>query len=75
MVPHYDSCMKTLFRGAIGYTRRQTIAEQYRYPFVDASGYFNWRQLGGSGPAPDEWCKQYAREKVVSPYGVRMSLR
>ncbi len=75
MEPHYDACMKSLFRGAISTHEREAIAEEFGYPFTDATGYFDWRQLGGDGPAPYEWCEHYARVKVSSPYGMGMSFR
>jgi hypothetical protein len=75
MEPHYDACIRTLFRGAIGQQSRKAIVEEFGYPFTDASGYYDWRRMGGDGPAPDEWCERYARHKVTSPYGVGMSLR
>jgi len=75
MEPHYDACIRSLFRGARGLRAREAMIEEFGYPFTDASGYFEWRQMGGDGPAPDEWCEHYARLKVSSPYGMGMSLR
>jgi hypothetical protein len=70
MTPYYEVCLQKLFVGGLGFRARQAIAEEFRYPFVDASGYFEWRQMGGEGPAPHQWCENYARRKVSSPYGV-----
>jgi hypothetical protein len=75
MVPYYDACVNTLFRGALGYSARQALVEEYGYPFVDAAGYFDWRRIGGTGPAPREWCEHFAQQKVASPYGVRMRMK
>ena len=33
---------------------------QLAYPLTDYTTYRTWRQLGGHGPSPDEWCRAYA---------------
>ena len=35
------------------------------YPLTDYATYSVWRRMGGSGPSPDEWCREYARSKVL----------
>jgi hypothetical protein len=34
------------------------------YPLTDYTTYAIWMEMGGSGPSPEEWCREYARSKV-----------
>ena len=34
------------------------------YPLTDYATYRIWMEMGGSGPSPEEWCREYARTKV-----------
>ena len=34
---------------------------QLAYPLTDYTTYRTWRQLGGHGPSPDEWCRAYVK--------------
>jgi len=34
------------------------------YPLTDTRTYNWWIKIGGKGPSPDEWCREYARFKV-----------
>ena len=34
------------------------------YPLTVYATYRIWMEMGGSGPSPDEWCREYARSKV-----------
>ena len=69
MEPHYDACVAGLFSQSGLRSVREAIHEEYRYPFSDANGYFSWMRMGGTGPAPQEWCRYYAYKKVTAPYG------
>ena len=37
---------------------------QADYPLTDYTTYRIWLEMGGTGPSPDEWCREYARSKV-----------
>ena len=63
---------------AIGVARREVIKSiemgcledvfwgmQPDYPLTDYTTYRIWMEMGGSGPSPDEWCREYARSKVL----------
>ena len=69
MEPYYEACVAGLFNRSSVRSVREAIYEEFRYPFSDANGYFSWLRMGGSGPAPQEWCRHYAYRKVASPYG------
>ena len=62
---------------AIGVARREAINSiemgcledvfwgmQPDYPLTDSATYRIWMEMGGSGPSPEEWCREYARSKV-----------
>ena len=34
------------------------------YPLTDYTTYIIWMEMGGSGPSPEEWSREYARTKV-----------
>ena len=34
------------------------------YPLTDYMTYSIWLEMGGTGPSPEEWCREYARSKV-----------
>ena len=34
------------------------------YPLTDYTTYSIWMEMGGTGPSPEEWCREYARTKV-----------
>ncbi len=74
MEPHYQACLDGLFRQTNLRSEQEAIYQQFRYPFSNASGYNTWMRMGGSGPAPQEWCRFYAYKKVSTPYGGGFSL-
>ena len=50
--------IKNITRGCVDdiYWGRQPA-----YPLTDYTTYRTWRQLGGHGPSPDEWCRAYVK--------------
>jgi len=49
-----NGCLLDIFRG-----------RNLSYPFTDFRTYHFLRELGIVGPSPSEWCRTYARERVV----------
>ena len=66
MEPLYDQCMKHLFIYARRPSDQEAIDAEYRYPLRNVDSYHTWLNMGGRGPAPHEWCRQYAYAKVAS---------
>ena len=34
------------------------------YPLTDYTTYTIWMEMGGTGPSPEEWCREYSRRRV-----------
>lgn len=59
--------MDDLFKRPLHPARQALIQKEYGYPLTNADTYFDWTQLGGTGPSPDQWCRRYADAKVNYP--------
>ena len=58
------TCMKDLFTYERYRSRQDSIDARYGYPFVSTSNYQEWVRVGGTGPSPQEWCRDYASQQI-----------
>ncbi len=59
--PHFNSCMRNLFRYSRQPKRQAAIDATYGYPFGNVEGYLAATRTGVRGPDPREWCRDWAK--------------
>lgn len=64
--PLYKACITDLLRYSTDRRSQLAIDREYGYPFAGMQSYTDFQRLGGRGPSPHEWCRDYARAKVGS---------
>lgn len=60
-------CLRDLLGYEQDRERQSYINARYRYPLISSENYRSWRQTGGDGPSPQEWCRDYAEQQVYRP--------
>lgn len=67
-----DQCMRDLYRyGQLTKAEQGRIEQTYRYPLTHAESYDNWVRMGGRGPSPSQWCRNYAQALSAGPLAQR----
>lgn len=67
-----DQCMHDLSRYThLTKVEQDRIEQTYRYPLTNAESYGNWVRMGGRGPSPWQWCRNYARARTAGPLAQR----
>ncbi|MEM8766644.1 MAG: hypothetical protein AAGE43_04320 [Pseudomonadota bacterium] len=71
---HYRNCVAKLGQYARSRGKQRAIDAEFRYPLKNEESYYRWVRMGGTGPSPQQWCREYAAQKISALRPV-MSLR